>query len=346
MTTPEAKDRSAQPAAMPAFQLPYLREFIVLLVAWVLFFQVLGNSTLGYVNTSSLFGWWRWTMNGILDQDQVLLAYIAPLAVVGLIYHRRGDLAKIPLRVWWPSILVVMAALCLHVLGFIIQQARVSVLAFSLGVYGITGVLWGWRWLRATLLPFSLLAFCVPLGSGVEAFTFPLRLLASTLTAVFCHAVLGIDVIQRGNLLFDAGGHFQYEVAAACSGIRSLSAVTLISIVYAYLNLKSVWRIGVMLAAAVPLAVIANAVRLIMIISAAEVFGQKTGDMVHASGFFSMVPYVPALIGVVLIGGMLRAKDPLKGLKKAKASETSVESGKDKQNRSSDECAGTGGVEV
>ena len=41
---------------------------LCLLAAWVVLFQFLGNSTLGYVNTPSLFGWWQWTMRGISDQ--------------------------------------------------------------------------------------------------------------------------------------------------------------------------------------------------------------------------------------------------------------------------------------
>jgi len=288
-------------------ELPYLKEFGILMAAWVALFQFLGNSTLGYVDTTSLFGWWKWTIAKTPTEQH---AFFIPLVVVGLIYYRRAQLALIPKRVWWPALAVIGLALLFHLLGYLIQQGRVSVLAFSLGVFGVTGLFWGWHWMRATLLPFSLLFFCVPLGPGVEPLTFPLRLLATHITFTVCHDILGIDVIQRGNQLLDAGGQYQYEVAAACSGIQSLTAIAIFSIIYAFISFRSPWRILLVLLSGLPMAVVANVARLLMIVVAAEVFGQQAGDVVHASGFFSMLPYIPAIAGVMLVGRLLREKVP------------------------------------
>ena len=38
-------------------RLPFKGVFISLLVLWVLLFEFLGNSTFGYINTHSIFGW-------------------------------------------------------------------------------------------------------------------------------------------------------------------------------------------------------------------------------------------------------------------------------------------------
>ena len=58
------------------------------------------------------------------------------------------------------------------------------------------------------------------------------------------------------------------------------------------------------------MAVLANIIRLMMIIVAAEVFGQEAGDFVHRNGFFSILPYLPAIAGVLLVGRWLREKKP------------------------------------
>jgi exosortase len=198
----------------------------------------------------------------------------------------------------------------IHVLGYMVQQARISVVGYFVGLYGVTGLLWGAGWLRAALFPFALFAFCVPLGNSAEALTFPLRLMATKITAVFCSALLGIDVLQDGTRLFDAAGSYQYEVAPACSGIRSLTAILAFGVIYGYISFKTTWRRLLMAAAAIPLAVVANVFRLTLIVLAAEAFGQQAGNYVHENTWFSLAPYVPSIGGMLLLGRWLREDEP------------------------------------
>ena len=273
------------------------------LVAWTALFHYWGNSTLGYVKSPSLFRWWLWTIAGI--DDQKVLAYVMPAIVLGLIWWRWEEIAALPKRIWWPALALFLLATLLHVLGYRIQQARVSVAAFFAGIYALTGLVWGWAWLRATFFPFALLVFCVPLGGGAEPLTVPLRLLATKITAILCH-VLGVNVIHQGNLLFDAAGDYQYEVAAACSGIKSLTEITAFGVICGYVCLKSAWRRILVVGAAIPMAVAANVCRLTMIVLASETFGRNAGDYVHKSYWLSLVPYIPAFGGLGLVAYWLR----------------------------------------
>jgi hypothetical protein len=43
-----------------------------------------------------------------------------------------------------------------------------------------------------------------------------------------------------------------------------------------------------------------------MIILAAEMFGQKAGNYVHENSILSLLPYVPAILGVLGIGHLLQ----------------------------------------
>jgi exosortase len=285
-------------------QMPNRGALLGLLAAWIALFQFLGNSTLGYVHSPSLFRWWGWTMHGIHDQDH---AYVMPAVVLGLLWWKREDLAALPKRVWWPAVLFFVLAIAVHLMGYLVQQTRLSVAAFVAGIYALTGLVWGAAWLRATVFPFSLLLFCVPLGAGAEPLTVPLRLLATKITGVLCHDVLGISrVRQMGNLLYAADGTYQYEVAAVCSGIKSLMTIVVFGVIYGYLTLPSIWRRVFLVALAAPLAVVANVCRLTMIVVASEAFNPKAGHDVHSSEWISLVPYVPAFLGVVLAARWLR----------------------------------------
>jgi exosortase len=113
---------------------------------------------------------------------------------------------------------------------------------------------------------------------------------------------LGIGVIQDGVRLIDPSGTYQYEVAAACSGMRSLIAIFLLATTYGFFVFRSLWKRLFMMALALPFAVLGNLVRMLLIIIAAEIGGQNWGNYVHASGIFSLVPYLPAIIGLLMVG--------------------------------------------
>lgn len=281
---------------------PAKRLFLLLLGAWVGLFHFFGNSTFGYVESSSLFGWLNYAYSS--SQDDELGRYV-PFIVLALCWWKRDDLMAVAKGPWVGGVVILGGALLLHLAGFAIQQSRVSVVAFYLGVCGIVGAVWGWRLLRALFFPFFLFAFCVPLGTLAESITFPLRMLATSITAGICQHGLGVGIIQNGTLIYDAQGTFQYEVAAACGGLRSLTATLALASVYAFITLRGTWQRLVMIASAFPLAVAGNVLRLTLIILAAEGWGQNAGNWVHDDPWLSLLPYVPAFLGLGLLGSWL-----------------------------------------
>lgn len=284
-------------------QLPDKGIFALLLGLWLGLFHFLGNSTLGYVDTASLFGWMDYAYSNRVDDEH---GYLIPLLVLVLLWWNKDELAVTPKRVWWPGLILLGCALALHVAGFQVQQARISIVAFFAGIYALMGVVWGPQWLRATFFPWFLFAFSVPLGSLSDTFSQPLRVISTDITVLIANLGLGVEVIQKGTSVLDPDGKFSYEVAAACSGLRSLTAILALSFVCAFLWFKSWWRRGVMVFMAFPLAVASNVVRLTSIIVAADIFGQDAGNFVHDNAVLGLIPYLPALAGLFFLGWLLR----------------------------------------
>jgi len=284
--------------------------FLLLLAAWLALFQFLGNSTFGYVDTASIFRWMCVAYNGTSPAADDGHGNLIPFVVLGLFWWKRKELLAQPAEVWWPGLLLLVLALGMHVFGYLVQQPRISILALFTGIYGLMGLAWGRRWLRASFFPFFLFLFAVPVGSLTDSVTFPLRLLVSKLVAGICHHVLAIDVISDGTRLLKMPWQYEYEVAAACSGIRSLVAIAAVAIIYAFLAFRSRWKRALLIVAAVPLAVIGNTFRMMTIVIAAELRGQEAGARVHESPFWSLLPYIPAIIGLMLIGRWLETPAP------------------------------------
>ena len=285
--------------------LPDKALFFGLLGVWLVLFQILGNSSFGYVRTPSLFQWMfvAYNKESVISDDAH--GNLIPFLVLGLMWWKRKELLSEPVRNWWPALFLVGLGLLSHTLGFIAQQPRLSIIGLFTGIYGLTGVVWGPRWLYASFFPFFLFVFMVPLGSLTEPITFPLRIMVSWIVEHLFSGVLGIGVIRQGTALLNSLGTYQYEVAAACSGMRSLISIFLVAVSYAFLVFKAPWQRAAMIAASLPLAVIGNVVRLSLIVGAAEFFGDKAGKGVHDSAIFSMAPYIPAFIGMMYIGNWL-----------------------------------------
>ena len=290
-------------------RLPNKGFFFLLLAAWLALFQFLGNSILGYVHTPSLFLWmheaYRSSPTAANDDAH---GKLIPFLVVGLFWWKRKELVALPLKTWWPGLLILAAGMALHILGYVVQQPDLSILALFMGIYGLMGLAWGREWLRKSVFPFFLFVFSVPLGARSEFITFPLRQLVTWLVEVVAHWILGIDVIRVGTQLFDSSGTYQYEVAAACSGIRSLIAIFLLATIYGFIAFRPMWKRLLLMALAFPLAVLGNLTRMLFIIMAAELGGQKAGNYVHESSLFSLVPYVPAIIGLLVAGRLMEER--------------------------------------
>ena len=276
--------------------------FFGLLAAWLALFLYIGNSTLGYVNTPSLLAWMYDVYNAANSEDGH--GNLIPFAVLVLFWWKRKELLAIPQRNWWPGLIVVFFGLVLHAFGYLVQQPRLSVIGMFLGIYGLIGLTWGPGWLKASFFPFVLFAFCVPLGGKIEDVTFPLRIFATNVTYFITHDILGLTVIKKGTQLFDALGAYSYDVAAACSGIRSLISLLALTTIYGMITFKTNWKRFLVIGMAVPLAVASNVFRLTLIVVAAEAFGQKTGDFIHEwSGFLT---YAVAIVAMLFLGWWLR----------------------------------------
>ncbi|HEX3856625.1 MAG TPA: exosortase/archaeosortase family protein [Verrucomicrobiae bacterium] len=292
-------------------RLPSKAFFFALLAAWALLFQFLGNSILGYVHTSSLFAWLynAYNLGGEAGED-ASIGNLIPFLVVGIFWWKRKELLALPLQIWWPGILMLAAALMLHMAGYVVQQPLLSVVALFAGIYALTGLAWGREWLKHSAYPFFLFVFSIPLTAHLNFILFPLQLFICWLVEMVAH-IVGINVIRQGTQLMDPSGAYGYDVAAACAGMRSLIAVFLLATVYGFATFRSPCKRIFLLALALPFAVLGNMLRLLAIIVAAEMGGQSWGNYVHEGGPFgliSLLPYVPGIIGLLWVGRWLEKR--------------------------------------
>ena len=287
----------------------------VLLLAWIALFHYLGNAVFGYTNTPSL---WIW-LNTIYENaanagpeqgntaDDALGRYI-PFLIAVFLWLKRKEIIEAPKAPWGPALALLVLGLLLHAVGYLIQQTRLSVVGAIVGLYGLIGIVWGRELLRRIFFPFCILFFAIPVASVLP--TSQLRAIVATASTAISDSLLNIPVVRKGTIILSASGKFHFDVAPACSGIRSLTVILLLATCYAFLNFKTWWRRGLIILSAFPLAVVGNILRLCVVIVVGEIWGQEKALMIETKfGFATFLFALGCLFGM---GALLSEQRKLK----------------------------------
>jgi exosortase len=156
----------------------------------------------------------------------------------------------------------------------------------------------GWKTFQLVAFPLAFLWFMVPLpGVVFYGMTLDLQELSSR-SAAFVLEVLGIPVLRDGNVLHLSD--ISLGVTEACSGIRSLISLLALATGWAYVSYARVLPRCFLVLAAIPIAIIANAVRIVL----TGIIGQNVG-IEYAEGFFhSFSGWVIFLVALVCLSGI------------------------------------------
>ncbi|MCE5314972.1 MAG: exosortase/archaeosortase family protein [Armatimonadota bacterium] len=199
--------------------------------------------------------WERWEKD-----TQYSLAYLVPF-VSGYFIWKQWKTAKDTKRdaSRWGLALIVMAMLT-HFAGTLLDVAVLSAGSIIACLVGCCLYLRGRSFTRIMWFPLAYTAFMVPLPEGItDMVGFPMQLWASASTAHLLGA-LGIEVVRNGVNMSVPG--FDFEVAAACSGMSSLVALVGVSAVFAYItDLPAKFR-WILFGLSLPIALAANVVRI------------------------------------------------------------------------------------
>lgn len=163
-------------------------------------------------------------------------------------------------------------------------QFRIELLSFDiwsivLAVMGSILIFQGWEVWRARRFPvlFFLAAGGVP-EKLVAWVGVRLQLISSAGAATLTKAI-GVPILRAGNMISVPG--CRLEVADACSGIKKLMVFCAFAVLYGYMFDLSPLRRAILFAAAIPIAVLANTIRVAALIVAANSGGPHALAAAH-----------------------------------------------------------------
>lgn len=177
----------------------------------------------------------------------------------------------------WLTALLLLPSLGLYVFG----RAYDFISLETAGLYGVglamLHALVGLRLMLRTWFPLFYLAFIVPPPQWfLDGITAPLKVFVSYAATEPLQA-LGIPLAREGVTIFVA--QYQLLVEDACSGMNSLVGLVAISLLYIYLMRGSSWIYSLVLTSMViPIAIVANILRIIILILLTYFFGDEVAQ--------------------------------------------------------------------
>ncbi len=237
--------------------------------------------------------------NGIWATEDQGHGPLILLVILYLIWSKRNALAQAEAKPRQVSgWIVLLTGLVLYVIG-----RSQDILLFEIGSHipvlaGTILIVWGRGPLRALWFPLLFFVFMIPLpGILVDAITGALKRSISAL-AEYGLYFAGYPIARSGVTL--TIGQYQLLVADACSGLHSLYSLSALGVLFLYLGRhRSVAENLILGAAILPIAYVANVVRVMLLVLITFHFGDAAGQgFLH--DFTGIVLFVAALM--LLIG--------------------------------------------
>lgn len=194
------------------------------------------------------------------------------------------------------------------------SNAQLSLSMFGLVLWWIGSVLlcFGAKIVRVLFFPLCFLFWMVPIPEAALGWIVHFLQHQSALAARIMFSAIGTPVTQDGIMLSIPG--LDIEVAHECSSIRSSLMLVVTTMVLAHLFLRSWWRKALLIAAAIPLSVAKNGLRIFTIgeLGTGVDPGFLDGRLHHHGGIIFFGIAVLAVVALLWILRRTESGTPLK----------------------------------
>lgn len=230
------------------------------------------------------------------QKDDYSYCYVIPFIVIYLIFEKRNEFFQRPFMHDWRGLAVIAVGVFAYWLGELGGEFYIIYFSFWLTIVGLLLLHQGKYRISSIIFPLGFILTMFPLPSFFNSkITLALKILSSKLGVIFMQ-LSGMSAYREGNVI--ELGFTTLQVVDACSGLRYLYPMVVLSIVVAYFYKAQWWKKAIVVFSSVPLTIGSNAVRIALTGILAKRFGMEAID-----GFFH--DFEGWLIFMVVLGFLL-----------------------------------------
>jgi exosortase len=252
----------------------------ILLIFYIIISLILPYQTWDYEQRISIY-------SGIYKlaqrESEWWFCLIIPFLVCYLLLQNSKEWKPLPLIFQWQGIPLILLSYLFYWAGYKVNTAYLGFFSLQLGFFAFTYTFMGWHWLKRLQIYLWILFFGWPLIALENRLSVPLRFIATELANSIMN-LIGFKVTKVGTAIYSAadyktglaeGALFKLDVEEACSGIRSLFALLLMSLLYGHYYARHSLSKLALIASTFPLALLGNVFRLITLAYASLWFGSE-----------------------------------------------------------------------
>lgn len=227
---------------------------------------------------------------------------LVPIIAAFMIWANRKRIAASTIRPSWLGLALMILALPAFVFGHWSSSAALLGVTFFLFLVGAALLLFGIKGSRYLIFPLLYLAFMVPLPSTLlDEATFGIQLQSTTIASKMLD-LSGYETTQVGTRIEAFDLPQALVVGEACSGFRLLISLLTFTAFFVYMVQAPGWKKLVLIAAALPLSLFINSLRITMIGYA----GIWTGSAEAMHQFHDWSGYLGLIICFVILFGIAK----------------------------------------
>jgi exosortase len=244
------------------------------------------------VASAAAWAWQAW--NPVANQEH---SKLVPLIFLILVWLARDKIRRAPKSGSDSGMVFVLISIALFLIGARCLQPRITLLAIPFLIYGSARYLWGSAVARILLFPCVFLLFMIPVAA-IEQATFRLQFAITGIVGALSNLV-GIKIQAVGTTLSAMDNSFDFQIAEGCSGIRSLTAMTMLTAIYVHLTQKELWKKIIIFVFSFGFAIAGNIGRVFTVILVAKWIDPKIAAGIYHdySGYIFFPIALLAMIG-------------------------------------------------
>ncbi|MCI0642409.1 MAG: exosortase/archaeosortase family protein [Gemmataceae bacterium] len=234
------------------------------------------------IGLALLLVWCYWTsMEEVVSRwandPQYAQGYFVVAFAAAVLWARRSRYPQQPLQGSWWAIPFVGLAVLMRLGGARFYVESIELVSIIPVLIGCCLALGGWRLLRWASPAILLLVFVLPLPHRLEhALTNPLRRIATSASAYWLQT-MGVPAVAEENIILV--DDFTIGVVEACSGLGMIITLFALTFTAAFLFRRPLWHKAVVILSAVPIAMLANVLRITLTGVLYEIWGGTAADV-------------------------------------------------------------------
>lgn len=254
---------------------------------------------------AAIFAWAYWPTLELLvrawdRQPDYSHGYlVVPLALYFL-WARRDLFPGRAERVAWTGLVLIGLAVVMRAAAALVYLDVADAWSILPWVAGVVWLFWGWRVLWWSLPSVAFLWFMIPLPFAVGHWlSLPLQRVATKISC-WTLQMLGQPAIAQGNVILL--GEHRLEVEQACSGLRIFMGIIALAFAYLILVRRNWWERALLLASALPVALVANSTRVVVTgLLYQWASSEAAHRFTHDLAGWVMIPFAAGLFALVLL---------------------------------------------